>query len=119
MKDLICIVCPKGCRLTVDDQNGYAVTGNTCPRGEVYGRNELENPVRVVTSTVRISGASQNRCPVKTNAAVAKNKVKDIMKVLDDVKLNAPVKVGDIAVENILNTGADVVVTKNMPQTNK
>ena len=51
MKQLICITCPKGCHLSVDEDNGYAVTGNSCPRGISYGQNELLHPVRVVTST--------------------------------------------------------------------
>lgn len=58
MKELICIVCPKGCHLKVDEENGYAVTGNTCLKGEEYGKNELLNPMRVVTSTVKAEGGS-------------------------------------------------------------
>ena len=65
MANIICIVCPKGCRLTVDE-NTLAVTGNGCPRGAEYGKNELTHPVRVVTSTVRVEGADICRCPVKT-----------------------------------------------------
>lgn len=54
MIELTCIVCPKGCRLRVDENDGYKVLGNTCPRGEVYGREEALDPKRTVTSTVRI-----------------------------------------------------------------
>lgn len=114
MTDLICIVCPKGCRLTVDEQNGYAVTGNTCYRGREYGQAELKNPVRVVTSTVKISSASQNRCPVKTNGSVPKKLIFEVMDVLNSVTITAPAKVGDVVVENICDTGVDVVVTKNI-----
>ena len=56
MKELICIVCPKGCRLTVDEFNGYKVTGNACQRGAAYGYKELTNPTRVLTTTVKIQG---------------------------------------------------------------
>ena len=56
MKNLVCIVCPRGCRLAVDEEQDYAVTGNGCPRGAEYGRIELTNPTRVVTSTVRCVG---------------------------------------------------------------
>ena len=69
MKELVCIVCPKGCRLHVDDENGYTVTGNSCPRGAEYGKNEIQNPTRVLTSTVRLSGGAYRRCPVKTDLA--------------------------------------------------
>ena len=61
MKELICIVCPNGCHLKVDEENGYNVTGNKCERGAEYGKAELLHPVRVVTSTVRIEGAAA--CP--------------------------------------------------------
>ena len=71
MANIICIVCPKGCRLTVDE-NTLAVTGNGCPRGAEYGKNELTHPVRVVTSTVRVEGADICRCPVKTAGSVPK-----------------------------------------------
>ena len=67
MTSIICITCPKGCRLSVDEENGYKVTGNGCPRGEIYGKNELQHPVRVITSTVRIEGAAVPRLPVKTD----------------------------------------------------
>ena len=72
MKELVCIVCPKGCRLSVDEENGYAVTGNSCPRGEEYGKNELRDPHRAVTSTVHISGAMHPRLPVKTDGEIKK-----------------------------------------------
>ncbi len=52
MKDLICIVCPRGCHLKVDEENDYKVTGNRCQRGVLYAYSELTNPTRVLTSTV-------------------------------------------------------------------
>ena len=107
MKELVCIVCPKGCRLHVDEQNGFAVTGNSCPRGEEYGRNELKNPTRVLTSTVKISGALHSRCPVKTDRPIAKREVAA-------VRLQAPVAVGEIVVDNIAGTGANLVAAKNV-----
>ena len=70
MKHLICIVCPRGCRLTVDEEQDYDVTGNGCPRGAEYGRIELTNPTRVVTSTVRCAGGVHPRCPVKTDRPI-------------------------------------------------
>ena len=73
MKELICIVCPKGCHLYVDEENNDFVTGNSCPRGAVYGQNEIRNPQRTLTSTVRIQGAAYRRCPVKTNRPIPKS----------------------------------------------
>ena len=85
MKELICIVCPNGCHLKVDEENGYNVTGNKCERGAEYGKAELLHPVRVVTSTVRIEGAACRRLPVKTSAAVDKDRIFDVMALLDGV----------------------------------
>ncbi|MCQ2457714.1 MAG: DUF1667 domain-containing protein [Clostridia bacterium] len=114
MKELVCIVCPRGCRLKVDEENGYAVTGNTCPRGAEYGRNEIYSPTRVLTSTVRISGALYPRCPVKTDKAVPKALLLEIMRVLNSVSLASPVKAGTVVLENVDGNGANVIVTKDL-----
>lgn len=114
MKELICIVCPRGCRLRVDEENGYAVSGNNCPRGEQYGKNELLAPVRVVTSTVRITGARLPRCPVKTADAVPKSKVFAVMAALEGAVLTAPVHRGQTVLTNVCGTGVDVVATRDL-----
>ena len=72
MKELICIVCPKGCHLKVDENDNYRVEGHGCVRGEAYGKKELTDPTRVITSTVKVTGALYARCPVKTAAPIPK-----------------------------------------------
>ena len=114
MKNLICICCPKGCRLTVDENNNFAVSGNGCPRGAEYGATEVRDPRRVLTSTVRISGAAYRRCPVKTNTAIPKAKLFEVMSALNCVDIASPVRRGDVVIKNVLDTGADVIVTKAM-----
>lgn len=114
MKELICIVCPKGCHLHVDEANGYQVTGNGCPRGAEYGKIELTHPTRVVTSTVRCAGGRYPRCPVKTDRPVPKERIFDVMRALDGVELAAPVRTGQVVLENVCGTGADVVATRNL-----
>lgn len=111
MKELICIVCPRGCHLQVDEEQGYAVSGNGCPRGEEYGRAELSNPTRVVTSTVCIEGAAYPRCPVKTSAPVPKGEMFRVMDEIAKVRLKAPVHVGQVLVEDICGTKADLVAS--------
>ena len=57
IRELTCISCPLGCPLKVEtDENGAVlqVTGNTCKRGEVYGKKEVTAPERTVTSTVAV-----------------------------------------------------------------
>lgn len=112
MKELICITCPKGCHLKVDEEHGYTVTGNSCPRGEEYGRAELIHPTRVVTSTVRCTGGSRPRCPVKTNRPIPKDQMFEVMAALDGVTLTAPVAIGQVVIPNVCGTGADIVATK-------
>lgn len=114
MKELVCIVCPKGCRLHVDEQNGYAVTGNDCPRGEAYGKKELINPTRVITSTVRIEGAYYRRLPVKTDAELPKGVIFDAMQFLNDLTVQAPIQTGDVVASNILGLGVNFVATRDM-----
>ena len=115
MKEFTCIVCPRGCSLTVEEVNGeYTVTGNSCPRGAEYGRNEISNPTRVLTSTVRLQGGSLRRCPVRTDKAVPRRKLMEIMKLLDQVELTAPVTVGQKVITDVCGTGADIIVTRNL-----
>ena len=108
MTSIICITCPKGCRLSVDEENGYKVTGNGCPRGEIYGKNELQHPVRVITSTVRIEGAAVPRLPLP------KEKMFECMHLLDGITAKSPVRVGAVLAENILGTDVNIVATKSL-----
>ena len=114
MTELICIVCPRGCHLKVDEENGYAVTGNTCKRGEEYGKKELTNPTRVVPSTVKIKGGIHRRLPVKTSKPIPKNLIFKAMKLLDTVEVTSPVKRGDVVYKDILGTGIDFIATRDM-----
>ncbi|WP_367924795.1 DUF1667 domain-containing protein [uncultured Ruthenibacterium sp.] len=114
MREVTCIVCPKGCRLKVDEENDWAVTGNGCPRGAVYGKTECTAPTRVVTSTVCIQGGTHRRIPVKTSAPIPKEKVFQAMALLDDVCLQAPVKAHEPVVRNVLGTGVDFITTRSM-----
>jgi len=112
MKELICITCPRGCNLKIDDNMN--VTGNFCPRGKAYAISELTHPVRVVTSTVKLTNSKYPRVSVKTNNPIPKDKIFDVMNEINKVTLKAPVKIGDIAIKNVLNLNSDIVVTKNI-----
>ena len=114
MAELICIVCPKGCHLTVDESRDYAVTGHSCPRGEAYGKAELISPTRTVTSTVRLAHGTHLRCPVKTDRAVSKALVPEVMRALDGVTLTAPVRIGQVVIKHVCGTDANVVATRNL-----
>ena len=115
MKELICIKCPKGCHLHVDDENGYAVTGNSCERGAEYGKKELTNPTRVLTSTVKVTGSLHRRVSVKSLGELPRGLLEEAVRLLDPIELTAPVHIGDVVIANILNTGIDIVATANRP----
>lgn len=114
MTELVCILCPKGCRLRVDEQNGYAVTGNGCARGVGYGQKELQNPTRTLTGTVRITGAALPRLPVKTDREIAKKDVLAAARLLAGVQVAAPVHMGDVVLPNVLGSGANIVATRSL-----
>ncbi|MFA5421519.1 MAG: DUF1667 domain-containing protein [Bacilli bacterium] len=114
MKELICIICPRGCRLHVDDD--LNVTGNFCPRGIIYAKTEMTNPTRTLTSTVKIKASSAVRLSVKTSQAIPKGKMFDCMRELDKVMVEAPIHIGDVVMSNICDTGVDVVATKDIEE---
>ncbi|MBR6506960.1 MAG: DUF1667 domain-containing protein [Clostridia bacterium] len=113
MAKLICIVCPKGCHLTVDETT-FEVVGNNCPRGAAYGKAELTSPTRVITSTVKVEKGDICRCPVRTKGAIPKGKMFDVMSALRKVTLVSPVKIGDVVIPNVCDTGIDVIATRNV-----
>jgi NADPH-dependent 2,4-dienoyl-CoA reductase/sulfur reductase-like enzyme/CxxC motif-containing protein len=112
--ELICIACPKGCHLRVDKNNKFAVAGNTCEKGEAYGRQEVTNPTRVVTSTVITDSAELRRMPVKTNKPIPKDKIFDAMRLLDGLTVRTSVKRGDTVVEDICGTGSSFVSSRGV-----
>lgn len=112
-RELICISCPMGCHLTVNVDE-KKVAGNSCKRGEIYGLNEVINPVRVITSTVKIKEANLPVLPVKTNGPIPKGLNFEAIKKINKVTVKAPVKAGDVIVENILGTGVDVIASRSM-----
>lgn len=114
---LTCIGCPLGCPLQVEQENGQVVkvTGNTCPRGEAYGRREVTHPTRVVTSTVRVSGGVLPVVSCKTAAEVPKDQMFAVVRALKEIEVPAPVTIGQVLAENVAGTGVSVIATRNLP----
>ena len=110
-RNLICIVCPRGCTLEVTLSEGKvaSVTGNACPRGKTYAEDECTAPKRTVTSTARTDDGAL--VPVKTDSPIPKELVFDLMKAINSVKAPASVKIGDVIIRDVLGTGANVVAT--------
>lgn len=115
-RELICIGCPMGCPLTVTLEGGAVVEvkGNTCPRGDAYGRKEVTHPTRIVTSTVRIRGGVLPAVSCKTRTDVPKDRIFDVVRALKEVEVPAPVSIGQVLLEDAAGTGVAVVATKNV-----
>lgn len=112
---LICIGCPLGCRLEVTIENSQVVdvTGQSCKIGNIYAVKECTNPTRILTTTVEVENGYPEVASVKTERDIPKGKLFECIKELKNVKLTAPVHIGDIVLEDIANTGVRVVVTTN------
>ena len=113
-RNLTCIVCPRGCALSVSfDPDGAvaSVEGNACPRGKDYAVDECTHPKRTVTSTVRCADGSV--VAVKTSATVPKERVFDVMREINSTVAKCGLKVGEIVIPNVLSLGVDVVATAN------
>lgn len=116
IKNLTCICCPLGCTLQAKlvDGNVESITGNSCPRGAKYGREELTNPQRMLTTTVRVSNGVLSLLPVVSQKPLPKNKLYDCMQVLQTAHVTAPIKVGQVIVHDILGLGVDIVASRDM-----
>lgn len=120
-RELTCINCPLGCALQVTLRDGKvtSVAGNTCPRGEAYGKKEVTNPTRIVTSTVRVTGGVRPVASGKTREDVPKGAIFDITNALAEAEVSAPVNIGDVLVEDIAGTGVDFVATSRVDTVEK
>lgn len=113
-RELTCIVCPMGCALTVEVEDGrvMSVAGNTCPRGAAYAERECIHPERVLTTTVAVEGGGV--VPVRTDCAVPREKLFDCMEEANRIKVSLPIATGDVMIEHIAGTSANLVATKNV-----
>ena len=113
-KNLTCIICPQGCNINVEMENGEVknISGNTCKRGYDYAMSEVTNPVRTITSTVKTENGDM--IPVKTSKPIPKELIFKCMEEINKVTASLPIRIGDVVIENILNTGADIVATRNV-----
>ena len=115
-KELTCIGCPMGCQITVELEHGeiLSVKSNTCAIGDKYARNEVLHPERTVTSTVVVDGGDKPRVSVKTAGNIPKDRIFDCMKEINAVRVQAPVRIGDVMIENVVDSGVNVVATRNI-----
>lgn len=114
-KELICIGCPLGCSLTATLKNGnITVSGNTCKRGEEYGRKEVTAPSRTVTSSVRVKNGDLRMVSVKTQSDIPKDKIFECMEEIHRITVEAPVAVGNVIIKDCAGTGIPVIATRDV-----
>ncbi|MDR2068690.1 MAG: DUF1667 domain-containing protein [Spirochaetaceae bacterium] len=112
---LTCIVCPNGCRLTVEKKaEGFKITGNQCKRGIGFAEAEITHPARTLTTTVRTIFPQAPVLPVRTRGEIPKDKIREVMAFLNTITIREPLGIGAVAVENVLGLGRDVIVTSDM-----
>lgn len=116
LREFTCIVCPNGCEITVDVENGnlHSITGAACTRGEAYVRQELTDPRRTLASSVVVKGGTLPLVSVRLDAPVPKDKLFDVMDEIRRIELTAPVRIGECAIKNVLGLAGNVIVTKNV-----
>jgi CxxC motif-containing protein len=119
--ELTCIVCPIGCRMTVDRtaDGEIEVSGNRCKRGAAYAQEEFQDPRRVVTGTCAISGASSARLPVRSSNGVPIDDLAPFLKAMYELRISAPVSRGDLLASNLGSTGIDLIATMTAGKSNE
>ncbi len=110
-RELTCIVCPIGCSLSVEIENGEVlnIKGNACPRGKLYAENECISPVRTITTTVRSENGEI--IPVKTASPIPKDKIFEAMEIINKANPSLPISVGDVIIEDVF--GSKIIATAN------
>jgi CxxC motif-containing protein len=112
---VICVTCPKGCTLTVTREGQTIVkVDNGCKRGHEYARQELTDPRRMVATSVRIKNSLHPLLPVYTSAPFPKPRIPELLAILREVEINAPVSLDQTILTNVLETGIDIYASKEM-----
>ena len=116
VREFTCIMCPLGCDLRAESVQGAGgeeilVTGNTCKKGEEYAVQELTDPRRNIATSVLVTGGELPLASVRLTHAIPKNRIFDVMEEIKKHKLTAPVKAGQVVIENVLGLGSNVIAT--------
>lgn len=115
MKELVCIVCPHGCRMQITEENGsLQITGNGCKRGAAFAESETRDPRRTICTTVRTVFPDVPVLPVRVSQEIPKNRIFDVMAEINRTTVRERLGRGDTVLENVLGLGVDVIATSNI-----
>ncbi|MFW9827045.1 MAG: DUF1667 domain-containing protein [Candidatus Thorarchaeota archaeon] len=114
-KDIRCIVCPTGCMVHIENVNGeLIIEGHSCKRGEEYARDEFIAPKRILTTTMRVENGLLPLIPVRSDGPIPKDKLEDTLKQIAQTVIKAPIKMGDILIENILGLESNIIASRDL-----
>jgi len=115
-KEIICVSCPKGCRITVQNRGEeiISITGNDCPKGIKYAEGEFINPLRILSTTVKVIGGELPLVSIKTEKAIPKRLLLKAMTEIAEIEVKAPVKIGQVIKDDLMGTGVNLVATRNI-----
>ena len=116
-KEIICVICPNSCRLRVSQDpktKEILVEGHLCPRGKKYGISEYSNPVRMLITTMRVENGKLSVIPVRSAEPIPKKLLIEAVKIVNDTHCLAPIKMGDILIDNILGTTISVIASRDI-----
>ena len=115
-KEIICTVCPRGCAITVEGEDGkvLSIEGNGCKRGLSFAESEFTAPVRLLTTTVRVAGRDNELLPVRTRTPILRDKLFACMEKIRETTVTLPVKQHDVIIADVCGTGVDVIASCDM-----
>jgi CxxC motif-containing protein len=118
-KELICVICPNGCQLEADIEENHRIfvkeiRGHLCEKGPEWAEQELVNPMRTIASNIIIEQGDFPLVSVRTDSPIPLKKIFDVMKEIKAIRLEAPVKTGDILIENVSGLPCNIIATRNV-----
>ncbi|MDD6527881.1 MAG: DUF1667 domain-containing protein [Oscillospiraceae bacterium] len=115
MKELVCIVCPRGCTMTLEGEGkDVKVSGNSCKRGAAFAVSEMTEPKRTICSTVRTAFPDVPVLPVRVSKEIPKDRIFDVMAEINKVTVKKKVKRGEVIIKDVLGLGADIIATSGV-----
>lgn len=119
-REFVCIICPNGCRILLEyeGKNIKSIKGDECPKGKDYVKNEITNPLRVFTGSVLVGNGDFSLASVKTSVPIPKKYLKKIGEITRQLKVDAPVEIGQVVASNLLDSNIDLIATRKIIEKN-
>jgi CxxC motif-containing protein len=113
MKQIVCIVCPNSCHLQIDEKT-FQVTGQLCSRGAAYAKQELLDPKRTLTSSVKTIYKAHPVVSVRTTGEISKTIIPEVLAALRQIVIDKPLPRGSVIIDNVADSGIDIITTSTL-----